>query len=1235
MFLRIRNAKVWSSTLFTGTRRKVARLQAADETQRAQAPPGLFALQRLAPAQPAAPRTDNHDVTLVSSVGSVGPTAFAPSPQDGPLSVAAALRTLRLRPGTTVAVSDSAENIQRNFDALQAVAARVSSLSASDGAQTLTVTAAQYARGGAVLQKWAAGVGNTVEVSGVSAATAGAMIAGKPSWVSSITVADTAANLQRRLDDLQTLATGGSLRQIVQTGPATALRMSAAQLASRSDALALFRNQAYTLAITDASVAQTLGLNGQAALTANSRVRSIDVKDTTEAIENNLDGLQRMGLRLKSISRTGEDSSLTITGEQYAKNAIVLGKIVTPFQLDVIRASAAQSARLAADRKVITVSLDDTAANLGRSWSLIQRLSDSLSGMQVRDAANAITVSSEQLALSERMLARLNAIDGMSYKLNVTGVGADQAADVAALDRVASVTVRDSADSIAGALAGLAGSGKLQGIVLTGPARTLAIDASRLVGSAAAATQTVLDRISGGSFGVAARGATMDMLSDLAANTRVTAVEFGGTSAEIASNIETLARLGRRVSVIRQSDAGEAITLSQSSFEGRAGLLGRIEGGYRVNLTGATAGKALAAALNPNVARISVTDTGRSIAASWSALRSLGSLLQGVTETDAGAIALSAADYIAGKADGLTGKLDAAQRFVVQGADVDDAMAIAADDQVERIEITTTGSTVAERLADLDSLRGSGKVSSMSLRAGATNVRVRADQLNGAQGVLDMISGGRYTLSVDRVDVAAAAQLALNGKVTSMQVRGDAAGIAENLASLSALGQRLAAIERTDGTATALTLTGAAFEQQQTTLAKIAGGFAVELSQVEASRAATLAANARVRSLQVSDAAERLSAAWNSLDGIGTRLAGIEQTHASPVQLSMAQWSTGASLAGKWTTPFAASVSGARVSDLAALAANGAVQRIQVSDDAATIAQAWGDLAAQEKLTQLTISDPGTAMSMSGASFKASTDLLGRISGGQYKVTLTDVDAADVSLLGANSRVSSMDVTGAAGDVAPNFGSLNALGRTGRLGSITLSEDGSTLTLAAAQVREGTSTLAQITSAYRIAATSVALADVADIQAVPEVATIAVRDSASNVSDRFSELVGMGALVNGLGLTDAQPVLSLTQQQRTEGAALLARTTGSWAIDLSGASAADVETLDADPTLRQIGVSDSAARIAGNWSALVASYAEGAGKLTSLNVDGDEMLMLTQAQQLEGASMIAALLSDRTIGTMA
>lgn len=323
------------------------------------------------------------------------------------------------------------------------------------------------------------------------------------------------------------------------------------------------------------------------------------------------------------------------------------------------------------------------------------------------------------------------------------------------------------------------------------------------------------------------------------------------------------------------------------------------------------------------------------------------------------------------------------------------------------------------------------------------------------------------------------------------------------------------------------------------------------------------------------------------------------------------------------------------MSDLATLAANGAVQRIQVSDDAATIAQAWGDLAAQEKLTQLTISDPGTAMSMSGASFKASTDLLGRISGGQYKVTLTDVDAADVSLLGANSRVSSMDVTGAAGDVAANFGSLNALGRTGRLGSITLSEDGSTLTLAAAQVREGTSTLAQITSAYRIAATSVALADVADIQAVPEVATIAVRDSASNVSDRFSELVGMGALVNGLGLTDAQPVLSLTQQQRTEGAALLARTTGSWAIDLSGASAADVETLDADPTLRQIGVSDSAARIAGNWSALVASYAEGAGKLTSLNVDGDEMLMLTQAQQLEGASMIAALLSDRAIGTIA
>ena len=148
----------------------------------------------------------------VIGVGGVSPFGVQGDPSSTQ-TVAAALATLRLRPGSTVAIADTVANIQKNLDAMQALAGRITDISTTDSTQQLVVSASQYHLDGLILAKWGMGRGNTVEVTGVSAGHAKSFVAGKPDWVSSITVADTSGNLQRNLDDLQTLVAAGSLRQ--------------------------------------------------------------------------------------------------------------------------------------------------------------------------------------------------------------------------------------------------------------------------------------------------------------------------------------------------------------------------------------------------------------------------------------------------------------------------------------------------------------------------------------------------------------------------------------------------------------------------------------------------------------------------------------------------------------------------------------------------------------------------------------------------------------------------------------------------------------------------------------------------------------------------------------------------------------------------------------------------------------------------------------------------------------
>lgn len=1170
----------------------------------------------------------------------VGGVTFAASPiaaaaSAGPVSVAKALASLQQQPGSKVAISDSLVNIQNNLDALQAVAARVTSLGTTEGTPKLSVSASQYRNDADILARWGATDGNKVEVTGVASADAASFANSRASWVSSFSVADSSVNLSRDLDSLQSLVADGSLTRIVRTGNAAPLKITVAQLAADAGALGAIQNQAYTLTVTDASVSDTLGLEGKTALTANAKIRSIQVKDSTAAIEQNLDGLQRLGLKLKSISQTDPSTALTVSASQYQNDSIAIGKILTPYHLDVMRAAASQLATLAANAKVENVSVSDTAANIARRWSLLGRLADSLSAVEVTDGSNPISLTADQVSTGDALLAKFTVDSTHTYSLAVKNARAGAAAEIAALDHVASVSIADSAANVAaslGSLETLNGRGQLKSISLTGKSLNLSLDASTMLGDAAAATQGVLDKIVTLNYGVAATGATTDTLDSLAAKGSVVSIALSASSDQIAANLDKLAQLGRRLTRIAQSDTGNAIALTQSAFDSRATVLAKIQGGYTVSLTGASAEQAQSDASNGHVSSVSVTDTGRNLALHWRALRSMGAVLSTVTKSDAGSMAVSATGYQLAQADGLLAKFGADQRFAVSSASVAQSLQLAGEAAIDRIDTVDDGDVVATRIGDLTDLASGGKLHGITLNAGARRIALQASQLNAAQAVLGLVSDGRYSLALDQVDVAdLGTLLAGNTKIASVQVNADAAGIVSNLSTLGTAGSKLSAIARTDATDVALALTGTDFDAHRAELAKISGGYVADLTGVTASRAALLAGDSHVKSLAVSDTAARLSATWDALDAIGTKLADVAQTDSASISLTVPQWARTQGLGAKFSTTLKLAIAGAAVSDLATLDTDSAVQSIQVSDNAASISTAWSTLSAGAKLTQLTLTDPATALTMSADAYAASTTLRGLIQGGQYTTALSGVAVADAATLAADSHIATLDVSGSSSDISSAFDTLAGLAK---LKTLSLSNDNGTLSLSAAQVLGNTDALAKIDNSYQIAASAAALSDLPALQSVGNLASIAVSDSAAQVSAQLDDLVALGGLLDSVHLSDASPVLALTQSDWSAGATALAKIDGSYAVALSEVDPGAVAIAGADSTVQQISVAGAADRIVQNWDALVTAYNAGAGKLAAIAVSDMAPLSLTAAQQSDGSAMLAALLSGASVVTV-
>jgi hypothetical protein len=395
-------------------------------------------------------------MTSVSLTLAIGEPANLYLPVDPPadLTVSAALNYLKLKPGSTVSISDSSLNIQKNLASLQSFNARITAVrSSSDDAKVLNVSYKDFQADKGILSKWTNNAGHQFNFTDISAAAAYQVL--NQDYTFSMSVKDTAINIQNNFSNLLSINSQNSekLTSITQLNTSALITLSTSQFADAegSDFLKKLNKGINNFAITNATVSDVVG--SSSGLGYKTSIKSISITDTTDNIDIKINELRAVGMKIKTISQNNqtEDNVLELTASEIKANSSVLGKIITGYQLAAQNTAASQLSSLLSNRKVISIDIKDTALNISRNWNSLNTYSSSINLIEVLSTApNIINIKASQLANSKTLISKFpppeNGID--SFKLNISEASASQATDLLNSNEISSFDVKDTAENI-------------------------------------------------------------------------------------------------------------------------------------------------------------------------------------------------------------------------------------------------------------------------------------------------------------------------------------------------------------------------------------------------------------------------------------------------------------------------------------------------------------------------------------------------------------------------------------------------------------------------------------------------------------------------------------------------------------------------------------------------------------------------------------------------------------------
>ncbi len=1118
---------------------------------------------------------------------------FSQTALTSPVSVSVALAALKANPSLTVRINDSTENINRNLGLLNAYANSVTAVVQTNAATSLNVTEAEFTQYSKLLSKFTSNY--QLNVTNVQASNASTLAS--KAQVKTLNIVDTSAKVSSQLNVLKGLNDAGKISQVVLTTPANAVTLTATQLQSSAGLIGKISGN-YSLSVSGATVSQAVSYIN------NDRIKSVAVQDTAASISSGLDDLVDLGLRLKEVK--GSDSNVfTINASQMQTDGLVIGRLYKGYQLSVVGASTDQVALLATNKKVVSVTVEDTAANLSTNMALLKKLGSSLSAVKVKDAINPLKITSLQMNNFSDVIDKITT---QNFKVGISQATASQAQMLLDDARVSSVSVVDSADAVSATIDGLQTNTKITGIELSGKSSLLNLNFSQFNDNAA-----VIAKIKS-NYAIKINGApAASALSLATGNSRIVSVNVADTAANLNSKLSDIAKLASKLGTIVNTDSG-SFSMSETEWRNLQPSLNKVQGGYSVELSQVKSSSALSLANDARIKSMSVKDTGSSLSAVMDGLNRLGPKLKAVEQSDPGTSISITASQWANQPGTIDKFLNSS--FAIKLADSRQITDLAADSRVASISISDTISNVALKLDDIQAaitdLGSQGRTVPIAIRliGPPKTVQITAGQLASDAAALACISGA-YSMSVTGVSADDAATTLTNPRVASITIKDTGEAILDKLSALTSLGTKVTSLEQSDP-ANSMEMTQDQWASNAILLKKFQNAIHVNLSEVKAAQAKNLLADGRVEHVSVSDSADQISAKLSALHGLGSGLTAISVTDAASnaIQLSMAQFSTVGTTLDKIDGNYTLSVSNATAADAASLLNEAHVQSIAVYDRSDNISSSLAQLSANSKLTSIAQMGVAKPLELTVAQIVDFDPALSKMVG-PYSLKVNGAQVSDVADLVSNSRVASMTISDSAANVQAHLGDLTSAGA--KLNAIELSDSPETLTLGYSDWIANQVVLNKITNAFDVSLTNVSAAGAFVTASNSRVSQIAVKDTTENIRASLGAISTVLSKIDSIEVNDSgstSPMDMTVDQYRSNEAALAKIVDGNYSVNVSGADVAQASDLDIDDKVVSFTVADDSDNIANHLSDL--------GQFTKLasitNATPDEAMSLDYTQ---------------------
>jgi len=1127
-----------------------------------------------------------------------------------PVSLSVALAALKANPKLkNIKILDSTENINRNLATLSAYTNNLTEVVLTTQSTAINVSEVEFKKYGKLLGK----ISGEYKLSISNAVASSAVTLAANSHIDNFSIKDTSANISSSLNTLKNLENLSKISKITLTTPAIALTLSGDQLDTTNDTTSVIDVIGklagnYSMAVSSVKASAAVSFD----YVNNQHISSVAVLDDAASITSNLDGLVSLGLRLKEV-RGSDSNKFEVSASQMETDKLVIGRLYKGYQLSVLGASLTQASTLTTNKKVVTVTVQDTAKNIADNLALLDKIGASLTFLDVTDPFNSLQVTSFQLGKYSEVLDKITADD---YLLSVKQATAAEAQTLLDKDHIADISVIDNDQAISAAIDQLQANEKLTEIQISGKTASLNMSYRQLTDDGGAITKITSNYV----LNVKDVPSTIEALSLVTDNARVKTMGVQGTVSELTDCLDDLASLGGRLTSITNSDSG-VFALTEERWRGMQPMLDKVTDGYFVTLSEVTAANALVLGNDVRVETLEVKDTAAALSEALNGLDSLGAKLTSIHQNDSSdsSVAVTGAQWI--NQSTTLDKFGNETTFAVRGANANLITSLAADTRVTSIEIADSSVNIADNLNEIQkaisdlAIAYPARIDPITIRQlGKTNpIQLTAQQLTDDVDAIASIEGA-YSLNVMEVLSNSAADVSSNPHVISLTVKDNGEAIVNNLHVLAGLGSKLAGLQQTD-LGTNLDMTFGEWTNNSDLIKKFNYGVHANISEVKAAQVKVLLSDSRVDHVAVIDTAANVSAKLNTLHAQGPNLTAITLTDdTNSIRLSMPQLKTLGSTLAKVEGAYKLAVSGANVDDAQKLLAEAYshVDTIEVTDSSSNIAAALSQLNDNSKLTTITQTGIAKPLSVTVAQILEDVDALTKIMG-RYSLAVTNAKTSDVVELTQNKHVASIVVSDDTENVDNNIVVLKAAGA--KILSIALNKDASSeMTLTYSEWIANQSVLGKIRSDFSVSVTDVAAANVGIIAASPIVSSLYVSDTTSHIRTNLNSLGSVLTKLQTIEVTDAMTTMNITANQYNNNVTLLSKISDI-SLNVTGANVDQAQTLQSDEQVMGFTVVDDSESIASHLSELNEN-----SKLTSVKNTTPNIVMSLDSILFNGSS---------------